>query len=307
MKYKDIRLIPVYQSEEIIKYIAYSEDNIDYLTDSINDTAIEAQEILKLDLDIVLEGIYDNVYSLANKSTTRITKDDADSQDDLVNLKQLVEQQKLLASHIFSGDIERVETLFQTMMTYLDGIELEVQRGLIQYLFNDIDKQLFDIGLYDAFKDIQSSNEEIRSLKDSREIYNWGISKLKGIIHNIQLNSKGSENVVIDRAKEYINDNYHTDISLEDVANHVFLSPAYFSRIFKKYCDENFSEYLLKLRINKATILLRNTQLKVYEIAEKSGFKTVKYFYKLFKQQTGLTPTEYRLSILEKRETYHHE
>ena len=117
------------------------------------------------------------------------------------------------------------------------------------------------------------------------------------MISNIEL----KHSKLINKAKEYINNHYNEDITLSDVANYVFLSPAYFSRLFKKHGNENFSDYLMRVRIYKAAYLLENTSMKVYSVAEKVGFKTLKYFYKNFKEKTGVSPSEYRISVLNRK------
>lgn len=98
----------------------------------------------------------------------------------------------------------------------------------------------------------------------------------------------------ISKAIKFIQQNYAQEISLQDVAEHVNLSPNYFSSVFKKELKVNFVEYLNEIRIDNAKKLLRDTCLKFYEIAEKVGFKESTYFSVLFKQVTRLTPNKFR-------------
>jgi two-component system response regulator YesN len=99
---------------------------------------------------------------------------------------------------------------------------------------------------------------------------------------------------VIDRAKGYIQAHFAEDILLSHVAEHVNLSPVYFSRLFKEQTAENFSDYLTACRIERASQLLRETRKKVYEICEEVGYSDLKHFYGIFKKRTGYTPSEYR-------------
>ncbi|MDF2657646.1 MAG: hypothetical protein K0Q94_437 [Paenibacillus sp.] len=103
--------------------------------------------------------------------------------------------------------------------------------------------------------------------------------------------------LVIQKAKSYIQEKYNEDLSLDDVAEHVYLSPVYFSRLFKKQTGRNFTEYVTEIRMLRAMEYLRQPQYKVYEIGSIIGFKSVKYFFKLFKQYAGCTPTEYRNTL----------
>ncbi|MBD2864095.1 response regulator [Paenibacillus oceani] len=103
--------------------------------------------------------------------------------------------------------------------------------------------------------------------------------------------------LVIQKAKSYIQEKYNEDLSLEDVAEHVYLSPVYFSRLFKKQTGRNFTDYVTEIRMLRAMEYLRQPQYKVYEIGSIVGYRSAKYFFKLFKQYAGCTPTEYRNTL----------
>jgi len=102
-----------------------------------------------------------------------------------------------------------------------------------------------------------------------------------------------SENPIA-KAIEYIRQHYLESITLQQVADHVHVSKNYFSILFKKTMEQNFIDYLIFLRIERAKELLLNTSLKVYEVAEQSGFNDTKYFSKLFKKVAGVSPVDYR-------------
>ena len=96
------------------------------------------------------------------------------------------------------------------------------------------------------------------------------------------------------RALDYIHERCYDGVTLREVASHVHLSRNYFCHLFKKHTGHNFMDYVIRLRIEQAKRLLKETDAKVYEVAERSGFNDVKYFGKLFKKMTGLSPIEYR-------------
>ena len=101
-------------------------------------------------------------------------------------------------------------------------------------------------------------------------------------------------NSTVDKAKEYINENYAKDISLDDVSREVDISPYYFSKVFKEETGENFIEYLTNIRIEKAKELLTETELSMKEICGSIGYSDPNYFSRTFKKNTGVTPTEYK-------------
>ncbi|WP_254450577.1 response regulator [Cohnella herbarum] len=98
----------------------------------------------------------------------------------------------------------------------------------------------------------------------------------------------------LDKAMAYIRDNYARDISLDDVAGHVGMSSSYFSTYFKQETETSFVEFLTRLRMDAAKSLMKDTDLRLYEIAGMVGYQDVKYFSRLFKKTMNATPIEYR-------------
>jgi len=102
---------------------------------------------------------------------------------------------------------------------------------------------------------------------------------------------------VIDKAKEFIKNNYSKDISLNDVADHVYLSPVYMSRFFKQNTGENYIDYLIHVRMERAQELLGNPTLKIYEISNMVGYNSVRHFTNLFINYAGMKPSDYRKEL----------
>ncbi len=96
------------------------------------------------------------------------------------------------------------------------------------------------------------------------------------------------------KSVHYIRNNFIERITLEDVAAEVFLSPAYFSKIFKEQTGLKFTQYLNKLRIEKSKLLLRNSRIPLVDIAGMVGYEDQSYFSKVFKRITGSSPGKYR-------------
>jgi AraC-like DNA-binding protein/mannose-6-phosphate isomerase-like protein (cupin superfamily) len=91
----------------------------------------------------------------------------------------------------------------------------------------------------------------------------------------------------------YISSNYDT-ITLTSTAEHFHFTPNYFSNIVKKYTGKNFKDLILDEKLKKSSYLLRNTNLTIEEIMEKSGISNLQFFYKKFKECYGVTPHKYR-------------
>lgn len=103
-----------------------------------------------------------------------------------------------------------------------------------------------------------------------------------------------TERKVISQAKRIVEESAGKDISLNEVADRVYLNPVYLSRLFKMETGCSFSDYVTRIRMEQAADLLRNTNMKIYEICEQVGYKDVRHFYKLFKKHAGYLPSEYR-------------
>ncbi len=99
---------------------------------------------------------------------------------------------------------------------------------------------------------------------------------------------------VIRKALEYIDGHYAETLSLRAVSQYIHLNPNYFCQLFKEETGENFSNYLTVLRLRKAEELLRESDLKAYEIAERVGYPNLSYFSRLFKKYFGKSPFDYR-------------
>lgn len=97
------------------------------------------------------------------------------------------------------------------------------------------------------------------------------------------------------KAKRYIEEHYQdAALRLEDVAEYVYISPSYFSTMFNKEMKIPFGSYLTQVRMEKAMQLLKTSDLKIYEIAERTGYQNVSWFTVAFKKYTGKSPGEYR-------------
>jgi len=97
-------------------------------------------------------------------------------------------------------------------------------------------------------------------------------------------------------AIKFINSNFDKELSIREIAQKSFLNPIYFSRLFKQCFKMSPVNYITKLRLNEACILLRKSDLSIQEISEKTGFCNQFYFSKIFKKHFYKTPSQYRNS-----------
>ena len=132
------------------------------------------------------------------------------------------------------------------------------------------------------------------SLYGFQEVFDWLTDNCCDVLSRYAEVQKNQEARPIRLAKQYINENYNRAISLESVSNHIGFNPAYFSSMFKKSTGQNFMDYVIEIRILNARNLLVQTNQDVADIAAKVGYTDLKYFSRIFKKLTNLTPSEYR-------------
>jgi len=114
------------------------------------------------------------------------------------------------------------------------------------------------------------------------------------VSNQVLVHRENAEPPMITRAKEFIEKNQTEDLSLEQVSKAVNTSTFYFCKMFKKATGLNFTDYVSRVRVEKAKNLLLNPNLRVSEIAYEIGFQSLTHFNRVFKKITGQSPTEYR-------------
>ncbi len=120
---------------------------------------------------------------------------------------------------------------------------------------------------------------------------------LSMVSNQILVQQAHAEPPVITRAKDYIAQHQTEEMSLGQVAKAVNTSTFYFCKLFKKHTGINFTDYLSRVRIERAKNLLLNRNLRVSEIAYEVGFQSLTHFNRVFKRILGQAPTEYRRQL----------
>ena len=134
-------------------------------------------------------------------------------------------------------------------------------------------------------------------LEQAESIRDWqiGIEKLVDCyLQLVKASVYPQVSLTIRKALMFIQSNFTRDLSLEEVACHAGVSKSYLCRVFPEYAGEHFSDYLQRLRVERAKELLLFTNDHIYEIATKVGFWNSRYFSKVFHDMVGMTPADYR-------------
>ncbi|MDQ1003303.1 two-component system response regulator YesN [Neobacillus niacini] len=168
--------------------------------------------------------------------------------------------------------------------------------------------------VHSVLKIIRKMGGEPSSLHSYRIIYtlhnyNLTLPQLKELIINFMIECKDeisklrkqSANGEVHKIKQYIDFHYHENISLKTIARKFFMNPVYLGQLFKKTYGIYFKDYLLQVRINEAKKMLRQSEKRIYEIAECVGFNNTDYFVTIFGKFENITPSEYRNKLMNER------
>ena len=150
-------------------------------------------------------------------------------------------------------------------------------------------------GKGNIFKENARSGKE--NVKDT-DIYadnnNIRDNRHKRMIDNLR---NSDEQTTVKYLKEYVENNYIYDITMQEAAEEMGYSDAYFSKLFKQYFNQNFTAYITEYRIKKAKELLGNTNNSIKDISRMVGYTDSNYFAKIFKRIVGEIPSKYRENL----------
>lgn len=169
-----------------------------------------------------------------------------------------------------SSTIKHAYKLYNIIMSYLSGMEKEDEEAYVlsyeqlPIVFGDIDAML------DYLK--------------------------KAVMQNVcnSVRTHDDENKIIKEIVKYIQNNYLKEISVNALAQEFYITPNYMCNLFRKETQETIVEYISRLRMEHACKLLRNTNLSIGEVSERSGYSNYFYFARVFKKLIGATPSQYR-------------
>ena len=177
-------------------------------------------------------------------------------------------------------------------------------------LFVYISYQLAD-ALTQMLNNLGVTTSEAMSLRSVMEQWNENTDTIDGLVSNTQKmisqvmhqylsDSKEDSHAVIQYARDYIDKHYADDITLALLADKININPTYLSAVFKETTGINYSSYLTAVRVEHAKELLRDIDMNLSEVASAVGYNSTRYFTRIFKQETGIKPSEYRRLNLKK-------
>ncbi|MCL6591735.1 MAG: response regulator [Firmicutes bacterium] len=173
-------------------------------------------------------------------------------------------------------DINRVKNIYFHLLLVV--FEVALERKLIDPFGKDEQSYIW---------------QEINGKRALKELSEYVITTMRGIFNRLDgqdgINRKAYE------IMRFIRENYaDRELSIQTIGNHVFISPTYLCAFFKKTTGKTINEFITEVRLEKAKQLLKDSRIKLYEVATSVGFTDVNYFSTLFKRNVGCTPSEFR-------------
>lgn len=210
-----------------------------------------------------------------------------------------------------------IESQFNLLMNVLtcnlNGAHDSLEQLFALAVAKNINPFLVKVRFIDSFIDIiNNSGDSISndnylkefSIRISEKIFKTDsaselMTQLKAVLEEIvSLISSGRASAnrqIFETAVQYIKSNYNKNMTLDEVAAHVYISPYYFSHGFKSFTGMNFMEYLKKVRIEEAKKLLLTSKMSLKNISKKVGYQDPNYFSRVFRNMVGIPPSDFRI------------
>lgn len=301
---------PVYLSREQLKIVITSATAIRKvefvmtLERHLSDRSREIEELVSLKISYHLEQSFSNFTEMADYYASMQIhmhrKSERVYEWNEVDQQRLLQKYQLLMDIINSGDVESLDSQIGNIMFEFRELPLIERKNVIIDMFSMLLQRYMKMN-QELWIDVKEQVDYSLILnapdKESlQKICSDLIHRIKRIVEEHQ--GEVSRNIT-EQIMEYLKSHYQEDISLDLLADRYYLNPSYLSRMFKQCLGTGLTDYLIELRMENAKKLLLTGKYKVYEISQKVGYKSDKYFFRVFKSYTGQSPLEFCRSNVE--------
>lgn len=198
--------------------------------------------------------------------------------------------EKELTALVYASDWVGASRLFEQVWEEVKGSKLDAdlkKAYLIEFLFNV--HQTLNTNELDCMT-------VIKDILDCVNADTLGVvfHRAADTILLESMNWRSNMGTIVKTTKQFLDHNYHKDLSLNDVADVVHVSPSYLSRVFSRELGVPFKKYLIDLRLDQAKRLLLSTNKLIGEVALAVGYQDTSYFCRIFKQREGCSPNQFR-------------
>lgn len=274
------------------------------------------EKFLKLSVTIGLGSIYNSLermkesyrsaitaleYKLVLGSNKVIFLDDIEPEStDTVILDD--NKERALISSIKFGKEQDVLQAVDGLFDHLTSVKAPIKEYYLYFMeiITVLSKlvRTFQVDVVNVLPENYGIDQLIREFNTMEEVKQW-LTKLC-LELQVQVSSKrlNATQMLLEKAKDYIDKHYDDhELSVQKLADHLYISSSYLSLIFKKEANQTFLKHLIEVRLTAAKELLRDPSIKVTEVAERVGYPDVSYFSYFFKKNFGVSPREYRNKV----------
>ncbi|CAM4163675.1 response regulator [Paenibacillus alkaliterrae] len=232
-----------------------------------------------------LSSLYDNINSNGHDGLTDVWI----SPNRSYQLKEEIVSALIIGDYMGAG--VKIDAQLRSA-SQLGLQECKAEMYTLMTVFSDILMTDFKHLKEASYEDLNPSS--ILLMSSTESLLEWASSKSRDFIQLFARWMQEKQDNVVERAKHYIELHYREVCTLQMAAACVHVTPNYLSNLFKRETGIGFTNYVSGLRVDKAKALLRGTKLKMTEIAEQTGFDNSSYFTAVFKQLTGMSPSDFR-------------
>lgn len=204
---------------------------------------------------------------------------------------KLYDDLKIGAFPEIKNDIVDIITQIKSSKLELDAINTIIYNVVLLSC-----KTINELG-YDIFEIMGEDfnlHFDVKEINNLVQLEEWLLSFFYKVNEYINQKRSNRNQKLLSKVKDYVDGNYSENITLTSISKDFGISSGYLSVLFNDYIGQNFIDYLTNLRIQSAKNLLKRTDLKIYEIADRVGYRDAYYFSTAFKKIVGINPTDYR-------------
>lgn len=218
-------------------------------------------------------------------------------------LPQIRERQQIVMTHILKNDVEQAQSHFHAFLSSIGGDMGFVRSSTIDFFAGLVERLRHDNRFWE--QDAVFPYSLLSEASTQEGLRTCGAQMIVELAAKALAFKSFSKTTLVQKACAFIDENYAGDITLEQTAAHLFISPVYLSRIFKEATGVTFKNYIIDKRMEKACALLdaQDNGIKVYEVCQRVGYRDVRYFYQVFSKRMGCTPMEYKTKLPSLRKT----
>ncbi|GBF78172.1 DNA-binding response regulator [Paenibacillus sp. 598K] len=243
-------------------------------------------------VDLIAGRKYIDRYWLTDEA-----KDDAASGAASMELPRLTEDYQRLVRHLVDGQLELAERQVEELGRSLgqhEGLTVQSLRNAIVELIGMLTVALYEKGI--QLEDIPMPthwHEDLERIHHVHDYLDYVGELTTSAGAALAARGRHKHQKTVDFMKRYVQEHYSEELTLDDIAEKVYLTRNYLSQLFKEVTGENYNSYITRVRMEKAKEMMLSGKYKLYEVAIRVGYKNNAYFSQQFKKYTGKSPSEY--------------